>query len=299
MTKNNDPVFAAINGFPSTEALGDNLSVLANQGYDGITVVADDTQQTEQTRDELNTLTSQHPFTLLLTGAKRNPGEKRNAIASSLQLEEYGDAILHFIDGDMQVIPSEQPAAKIREHLGNPNVGMGGGLVLTAEGDQSMFNYGPVFSFKSGISALKQARAEKILKERGGRAAGTYRDEQAKWLEGWPDTTTRPKGWPATVNEGGMQRTRTGADTAWVHEGNLFITANNLRRGGYFASTPIHEVQGLGVELRKQGMTTVFDPEIAVKHRGPEKPIGNLATNLASTALLAAKHGVFRYIYGS
>jgi|GEM_PF-2098345 len=297
MSRNHDPVFAAIPGVGSPEALEDALSVLSHQDYDDILIRQTD-EPTDEVRDAISDLSDRYSFSYVTGFHPTTPGEARNELASyaTSKVGSYGDAILHFIDPDMRVMQHETPARRIRDHLSDPEVGMGGGLVLTAEGNQSMYNYGPVFSLKSGIGALKQAKAERILKEHSGREAGKYRDKQGSWLYGWPDTTTRPEPWPAVINERQM---RTSSDTAWVHEGNLFIQASNLRRGGGFEKTGIHEVQGLGVQLRKQGLKVVFDPHIAVKHRGPEKPIGNLAKNLAATALLAGKHGVFRYIKDS
>ena len=268
------PIVAAVPNFNMAESLRRLLPQVLAQGYDGVFVLDD--ASTDHSVDVVNEYSSD--VKMVRSTQNRGAGANRNQI-----IDQVGDeAIIHFIDADMDLKTTETPsvARQVIGHYAQRGVGVIGGLVTLTDGGQEYCNYGAVFSLWGNLSSNLPRMVEQS-KTRP-RLAHALSKVSAVTTSRWPNVLEPPVPAPAY----------------WVHEGNMLISAGLFRSvGGYDAHMRHHEVQDLAIRLAKRGIKTQFDPSIHVVHqhidvRGKSR---NKWAREASRYLIR-KHGLYRFL---
>lgn len=268
------PVVAAIPNFNMAESLRRLLPQVLAQRYDGVYVLDD--ASTDHSLDVVREFGSD--VQMVRSSENRGAGANRNQI-----IDQVGDdAIIHFIDADMDLKTAETPsvARQVIDHYAARGAGVVGGLVTLADGGQEYCNYGVVFSLWGNLSS-NVPRLVGRLKTRP-RLARALHNATVVTTSRWPNVLEPPSPAPAH----------------WVHEGNMLIRSGLFRSiGGYDAQMRHHEVQDLAIRLRKRGVRTQFDPSIHVVHqhidvRGKDR---NRWAREASRYLIR-KHGLYRFL---
>ena len=268
------PVVAAIPNFNMAESLRRLIPQVMAQRYDAVYVLDD--ASTDHSVDVVNEFGSD--VTMVQSPENRGAGANRNQI-----IDRVGDqAIIHFIDADMDLKTAETPtiARQVIDQYAERGVGVVGGLVTLVDGGQEYCNYGAVFSLWGNLSS-NVPRAIDRLKAKP-RLARALRKATSVTSSRWPNLLEPPAPSPA----------------CWVHEGNMLILSGLFRSiGGYDSRLRHHEVQDLAIRLRQQGVKTQFDPRIHVVHqhidvRGKNR---NKWARDASRYLIR-KHGLYRFL---
>jgi N-acetylglucosaminyl-diphospho-decaprenol L-rhamnosyltransferase len=244
------------------------------QSYDKVFVLDDNSS--DDTVEAVRTFGSD--VTLVRSAQNRGAGANRNQIIDHVD----DDAIIHFIDADMQLETPESPivARELMARYAARGVGLVGGLVRRADGSQELDNYGAVFSLWGNTTALVQLLIDR-LRHRP-RLARAVRQLTAPVVGDWPNVLAPPEPSPAY----------------WVHEGNMLVYSGLFRLiGGYDPALREHEIQDLAIRLEKQGVRRQFDPSIRVTHtevdvRGKYR---QRSVNHAALYLLR-KHGTLRFL---
>ena len=268
------PLVAAIPNFNMAESLRRLIPQVLAQGYDGVFVLDD--ASTDHSVDVVNEYG--RDVRMVRSARNRGAGANRNQIIDHVADE----AIVHFIDADMDLKTAETPsvARQMIDHYSERGVGVVGGLVTLADGGQEYCNYGAVFSLWGNLSSnlprmIDHAKAKPRL-------ARALSNVSAVMTPRWPNVLEPPAPAPAY----------------WVHEGNMLIAAGLFRSlGGYDPRLRHHEVQDLAIRLAKRGVRTQFDPRIHVVHqhidvRGKSR---NKWAREASRYLIR-KHGLYRFL---
>lgn len=122
--------------------------------------------------------------------------------------------------------------------------------MLDKSGRQTAWNYGTRMSPYSSLRAGTVAALEGI-RENHPRFGATIRKALTGMLKDWPNPDTPP----------------TERLTFWVSEANLAIQAATLRRlGGFDEKLREHEIQDLAIRSNALGLTSRFNPAVAVTH---------------------------------
>lgn len=231
------PVVAAIPNFNMANQLKRLLPQVIAQHYDAVYVLDD-----ASTDGSKQVVTSFGPQVTLVAGEQNlSSSGNRNRILGVL----HEPAIIHFIDADVE-LDSQNIPETIRGIMSDPRIGLGGGLVVSPEGRQSIWNYGPGFSVYSGMTAALQAYIEPPKHPKLGRL---LRHATPYLLSEWPDTTRPPQARP----------------TFWVHEANMFMRSDIFAKlGGFDIHVREHDIQDLAIRVQKAGLITMFDPAVAV-----------------------------------
>jgi GT2 family glycosyltransferase len=268
------PVVAAIPNFNMAESLRRLIPQVLAQGYDGVYVLDD--ASTDHSADVVNEYGSE--VRLVQSAQNRGAGANRNQI-----IDQFDDeAIIHFIDADMDLKSSETPsmARQLINKYEHRGIGVIGGLVTRADGGQEYCNYGAVFSLWGNVSS-NGPRAIDRLRARP-RLARAVRRATAATMTRWPNVLEPPAPAPAY----------------WVHEGNMLILSSLFRSvGGYDSTLRHHEVQDLAIRLANRGIKTQFDPRIHVVHQHIDVRGKNRSKwEHEATRYLIRKHGLLRFL---
>ena len=268
------PVVAAIPNFNMADSLRQLIPQVLAQRYDGVYVLDD--ASTDHSADVVNEYGSE--VRLVQSAENRGAGANRNQI-----IDHVGDeAIIHFIDADMDLRTAETPAVarQVVDQYTHRGIGVVGGLVTHLDGGQEYCNYGAVFSLWGNFSS-NGPRVIDRLRARP-RLARAVRRATAVTMTRWPNVLEPPVPAPAY----------------WVHEGNMLIPSSLFRSvGGYDSTLRHHEVQDLAIRLAKRGIKTQFDPRIHVVHQHIDVRGKNRNKwEHEATRYLIRKHGLFRFL---
>jgi GT2 family glycosyltransferase len=268
------PVVAAIPNFNMAESLRQLIPQVLAQGYDGVYVLDD--ASTDHSADVVNGYGSD--VRLVRSAQNRGAGANRNQIIDQVADE----AIIHFIDADMDLRTSETPsvARQLIDKYEHRGIGVVGGLVTRADGGQEYCNYGAVFSIWGNLSSNGPRVIDRLRAKP--RLARAVRRATAATMTRWPNVLEPPAPAPAY----------------WVHEGNMLIPSSLFRSvGGYDSTLRHHEVQDLAIRLAKRGIKTQFDPQIHVVHQHIDVRGKNRRKwEHEATRYLITKHGLFRFL---
>lgn len=268
------PVVAAIPNYNMGSNLRKLLPQVSAQRYDGIFVLDD--ASTDHSVDVVSGFGDE--VKLVRSPENRGAGANRNQIIDHVGNE----AIIHFIDADMELETAETPtvARELVERYANRGVGLIGGLVSRVDGGQEYCNYGAVWSLWGNSTAILQLVIDRLREKP--RLANAIQRVAAPIMSDWPNVLE-----PAAP-----------APAYWVHEGNMLVYSSLFRSvGGYDPMLRSHENQDLAIRLEKLGIKRQFDPSIRVVHhhidvRGKNR---NKWANKAAL-YLTRKHGLFRFV---
>ena len=268
------PVVAAIPNYNMADSLRKLLPQVLAQSYDGVYVLDDGS--TDDTVDVVGSFGG--GVTLVRSPRNKGAGANRNQIIDHVD----DDAIIHFIDADMDLQTPQSPtvAREVVARYADRGVGLIGGLVSRLDGSQELDNYGAVFSLWGNSTALIQLLIDRIRARP--RLAGAIRKALAPLLGQWPNILEPPVASPAY----------------WVHEGNMLVHSGLFKAvGGYDPALREHEIQDLAIRLERMGVKRQFDPSISVVHREVDVRGGNRQRSVNKAALyLLRKHGLLRFV---
>ena len=268
------PVVAAIPNYN----MGDNLRRLLPQAlaqnYDTVFVLDD--ASTDHSVDVVSEFGDE--VKLVRSRENRGAGANRNQVIDHV----VGDAIIHFIDADMELATRETPvvARELVARYAGRGVGLIGGFVGRVDGGQEPYNYGPVLSLWQTFTAPFPLIIQLL---RGApRPAGAMQRVVAPMMRDWPNVIAPPVPAPAY----------------WLHEGNMLVHSRLFRSvGGYDPMLRHHEIQDLAIRLEKMGIKRQFDPSIRVVHHHINVRGVNRYKWISKGALyLIRKHGLFRFL---
>jgi GT2 family glycosyltransferase len=249
MKRAHPPVIAAIPVYNMAGSLAELLPEVLAQGYDAVYVL-DDCSADDSVR-----VAEQLAGVQVIKGNKNvGAGNNRNRIFQAKN--QWPDAIIHFLDADVQLISKDNPAV-IRGIFADSAIGVAGGLIVDTKGVQSAYNFGPRPSVSSSITIWPQVWAHFVSRH--------FRKQNPRRL---PPTWRR---WPSIFAK------PVARDTFYVCEGNMCIPMKLLMQfGGFDPALREHESQDLAYKVAKAGLKTRFDPELAVRHlaidvRGPKR----------------------------
>lgn len=268
------PVVAAIPNFNMAENLRNLIPQVLAQRYDGVFVLDD--ASTDHSVDVVGEYGGD--VKVVRSPENRGAGANRNQI-----IDQVGDeAIIHFIDADMDLKTAETPAVarQVIDRYADRGVGVVGGLVTRLDGGQEYCNYGAVFSLWGNFTSNGPRLIDR-LRDKPRLARAVHR-AAAPTMTGWPNVLEPPAPAPAY----------------WVHEGNMLVLAGTFRSvGGYDSKLRHHEVQDLAIRLEKRGIKTQFDPSIQVVHQHIDVR-GKNRNKWAheATQYLIRKHGLYRFL---
>lgn len=267
------PVVAAIPNYNMAGSLGKLLPEILAQGYDRVFVLDD-----ASTDHSVDVVSEFAEVDLVRSPENRGAGANRNQI-----IDHVGDdAIIHFIDADVDLVTAEIPtvARDVLARYAGQGVGLVGGLVSQLDGSQFPYNYGAVYSLWGNLSSncpriVDRLRAKPRLAEFMQRVLGPI-------MTDWPNVLAPP----------------TAAPVYWVSEANMLVYSSVFRSvGGYDPRLRSHEIQDLAIRLENMQIKRQFDPSIEVVHnhidvRGKNR---NKWENKAMLYLIR-KHGLFRFL---
>lgn len=268
------PVVAAIPNFNMAESLRQLIPQILAQRYDSVYVLDD--ASTDHSADVVNEYRGEVRF--VQSKENRGAGANRNQIIDQVG----GEAVIHFIDADMDLRTPETPsvARQVIDQYAHQGIGVVGGLVSRVGGGQEYCNYGAVFSLWGNLSS-NVPRVIDRLRARP-RMARAVQRATAVTMTRWPNVLEPPAPAPAY----------------WVHEGNMLILSGVFRTvGGYDSTLRHHEVQDLALRLEKRGIKTQFDPRIQVVHQHIDVRGKNRNRwERDATRYLIRKHGLRRFL---
>ena len=266
-------VVAAIPNYNMGHHLRKLLPQVLRQGYDRVFVLDDGS--TDDSVDVIGEFGDD--VTMVRTPKNRGCTFNRNQI-----IDHVGDdELIHFIDADMDLGTSDIAAVArdLAARYAGSGVGAIGGLVSRTDGSQEPYNYGPVFSLKTNLTALPPLIDR--VRERP-RTARALEYLSTPVMKDWPNVLKRPA--PASAY--------------WLHEGNLLIHSGVYRSiGGYDVRLRNHGAQDLAIRLAQKGVRRQFDPSIQVIHhyidvRGHKRK----RQQFDSLRYLVRKHGFVRFL---
>jgi GT2 family glycosyltransferase len=268
------PVVAAIPNYN----MGDNLRVLLPQvlaqHYDDIFVLDD--ASTDHSVDVVNEFGGE--VKLVRSGENRGAGANRNQI-----IDHVGDeAVIHFIDADMELQTSETAAIArdVVARYADQRVGLIGGLVSRADGSQEPDNYGAVCSLWGNLTSNLPLIIDHLRGKP--RLAAAIQKLTAPIARDWPNVLEPPAA----------------ASAYWIHEGNMLVHSSLFKSiGGYDPVMRCHEIQDLVIRLEKMAVKRQFDPSIKVVHHHIDVR-GKNRRKWANKSMLylIRKHGLYRWL---
>lgn len=243
----NLPVVAAIPNFNMGEQLGPLLSELAQQNYNDIFVLDD--ASTDGSREVVEDFNHGDGVHFVGSSENRGAGPTRNLIINALGYE----ALIHFLDADIKIRTQNMPEV-IREIMPYRPVGFIGGLALTPEGTQNVWNYGPRQGLRADIGSAIQMKIESIAKTNTEKAINV-RHRFSELLRDWPNQFVEP-----------VRR-----QVFWNIEQNLVVQSDVFSKVGGFSDTlREHEIQELAIRLHNLDLPRYFDPAISVQHKNEQ-----------------------------
>jgi GT2 family glycosyltransferase len=268
------PVVAAIPNYNMGDYVARLLPQVLAQGYQRVFVLDD--ASTDHSVDVIREFGDS--VTLLRSPINQGAGRNRNQI-----IDQVDDGtLIHFIDADMDLCTTDTAAvaAKVFARHAADGAGVIGGLVRRADGTQEPYNYGPVFSLRTHLTAGFPPAIDRVRARP--RLAGALSRVSHPAMKAWPKILETPVPVP----------------TYWVHEGNMLIEARVFRAlGGYDPRIREHEAQDLAVRLERLGVNRYFDPSIEVIHHHVDVRGRFRGSKQWGAALyLIRKHGVRRWL---
>jgi glycosyltransferase involved in cell wall biosynthesis len=269
-------VVAAIPNYNMGHHLRKLLPQVLRQGYDRVFVLDDGS--TDDSVDVISEFGDD--VTMVRTPQNRGCTFNRNQIIDHVD----DDELIHFIDADMDLGTSDIAAVArdLAARYAGSGVGAIGGLVSRTDGSQEPYNYGPVFSLKTNLTALPPLIDR--VRERP-RTARALEYLSTPVMKDWPNVLKMPAPAPAY----------------WLHEGNLLIHSGVYKSiGGYDVKLRNHGAQDLAIRLAQKGVRRQFDPSIQVIHhyidvRGRKRK----KQQFDSLRYLVRKHGYVRFVTAS
>lgn len=266
-------VIAAIPNYNMGHHLRRLLPQVLRQGYDRVFVLDDGS--TDDSVDIVNGFSGD--VTLVRAPENRGCTANRNQIIDHVD----DDSLIHFIDADMDLETPDiaSVARDVAARYADRGVGAVGGLVSRVDGSQEPYNYGPVFSLRTHLTAIPPF-VDHVRKNP--RLTKAIRRVALPGEKRWPNVLQAP----------------VPTETYWLHEGNMLIYSNVFRAiGGYDPQCRAHGAQDLAIRLEKHGVKRQFDPSIEVVHhyidvRGKSRK----KQQLAAMRYLIRKHGLVRWL---
>ncbi|WP_396903741.1 glycosyltransferase family 2 protein [Mycolicibacterium phlei] len=267
------PVVAAIPNYNMGHHLRRLLPQVLEQGYDRVFVLDDGS--TDESVDVVKEFSGE----VQLVRSPRNQGctANRNQI-----IDHVGDdELIHFIDADMDIETAQvaKVARDLAARYAERGVGAIGGLVCRVDGSQEPYNYGPVFSLTTHLTAMPPL-VDRVRKNP--LAVEAIRHVRLPGSKHWPNILEEPKPAPAY----------------WLHEGNVLIDSGVFKAiGGYDPKLRNHGGQDIAIRLEQHGVKRWFDPSIKLVHhyidvRGKKRK----KQQAESLYYLIRKHGFVRWL---
>lgn len=269
------PIVAAIPNYNMAESLRSLLPALLKQGYNHIYILDD--ASTDYSSDVVALF--ENKVTFVKSTHNGGAGAARNMILGVVK----DPTIIHFLDADIR-LDTENSAVIARKLFdGNDHIGFIGGLVKTADGRQSYWNYGERQSAVSMISSWGQSFLESI----GLRHPKTETFIRHHHL--WPGLSHRPD--PTVVPE------RTA--TFWISEANFMIRSDVFRKlGGFDTTIREHDIQTLAMSAQENGYINYFDPSICVTHLAVNvRKYFRPGAIISAEFYLAKKYGLRKWLF--
>jgi GT2 family glycosyltransferase len=266
--KNRPAVVAAIPNYNMADSLSDLLPQILEQGYDEVFVMDDNS--TDHSRD----VVEEYGNDVWFLHGDNNVGSaaNRNRVIGALG----GEAILHFLDADMQ-LESERTPEVIQDIMEDHNLAFVGGLVKDTDGLQLPWNYGPRQGLHSDMHAWLQAYVGNLAHKDYEKASKLHK-HLGKFLSAWPNLFEEP-----------VQR-----KVFWTSEANMIINSRRFESiGGFDPHLREHEIQDLSVRFNNIGLPREFNPLISAVHRAiVTRPDHRLCEMAKAEYYIAKKHGV-------
>lgn len=270
------PVVAAIPNFNMGQQLPTLLSEISAQNYADIFVLDD--ASTDGSYAVIEDFNRGHDGVNFVAGTEnRGAASARNRIIDALGYR----AIIHFIDADTRLITQDVPSV-VSEIMPKESVGFIGGLALTPEGNQNVWNYGPRQGLRGDISALIQTKIEALVTSNPNQGRA-LRMKYQKLLADWPDPFSTP-----------MRR-----QVFWNIEQNLLISSEVFKTaGGFDSRLREHEIQDLAIRLHKLGLKRYFDPSLIIQHKNEQnvRDYNRTTAMLRAEAYIARKQGLRNWL---
>ena len=269
------PVVAAIPNFNMGQQLATLLPELAEQDYADVFILDDaSTDGSREVVEDFNHGSGVH----FVAGAEnKGAGPTRNLIIGALGY----DAIIHFLDADI-TLETERIPEVVHDVMPSEPVGFVGGLALTPEGTQSVWNYDPRQGLRGDIGANIQSAIERNVTNNPEKAKA-IRKRFSGLLEDWPDPFSEPV------------RRR----IFWNIEQNLLVSSDVFEEvGGFDEKLREHEIQDLAIRLHNMGLKRYFDPSISVRHKNEQnvREYNRLAAMFRAEAHIARMQGFRNWI---
>jgi GT2 family glycosyltransferase len=266
------PVVAAIPNYNMADSLSALIPDLLEDEYDQIFVLDDASTD--------HSLEIAHSFgkevTPIAGHENIGSGGNRNRIIGRLGYE----AIIHFIDADMQ--PETRNMPEIANEVMNSrlNIGFVGGLVRHLNGMQHEFNYGPRQCLRNDASVPLHLKVLS-LGEKHPELEQTIR-EKVKALHPWPN--------PRNVQP--LRR------IFWASEANMLISSKIFEAlGGYDPNLRDHDIQDLAIRSHKSRLASYYTPDFGALHTAVQVRNGNRTSSMFRAELyIARKHGLLSWI---
>ena len=266
------PVIAAIPNYNMGEQLNELLPSLLSSGYDEVYVLDDGS--IDDSREITQSISSDIHF---VSGKEnKGAGANRNRVLSVLGHE----ATIHFLDADI-TLETDRSAEVVAEAIPKEPFGFLGGLALTQDGIQSVWNYGPRQSLWSDAGAVVQNYLESMLTSNPEKASD-LREKFSVLLRDWPNPLAEPVRRPVF----------------WAIEQNLVVNSKTLSElGGFDESLREHEIQDLAIRMAHRGLKRYFDPSFVTTHKEVEvRNYNRRLEMLKAEYSIARKHGFKQWL---
>jgi GT2 family glycosyltransferase len=241
------PVVAAIPNYNMGEQLVALLPELAQQDYADVFVLDDDS--TDGSREIVEGFNHGSGVHFVAGAENKGAGPTRNLVIGALGYK----AIIHFLDADI-TLRTERIPEVVHDIMPSEPIGFVGGLALTPQGTQSVWNYGPRQGLRGDVGAPIQMKIETLVTsdpEKG----EALRKRFERLLVDWPDPFSEP-----------VRR-----QVFWNIEQNLLISSDVFAEvGGFNDTLREHEIQDLAIRLYNRGLSRWFDPSISVQHKNEQ-----------------------------
>lgn len=241
------PVVAAIPNYNMGQQLATLLPELAQQDYADVFILDDaSTDGSREVVEDFNHGSGVH----FVAGAEnKGAGPTRNLIIGALGYK----AVIHFLDADI-TLKTERIPEVAQDIMPSKAVGFVGGLALTPEGTQSVWNYGPRQGLRGDMGAPIQMKIEPLVTTDPEKAK-SIRQRFERLLVDWPNPFAEP----------------TRRRVFWNIEQNLLMQSDVFAEvGGFNDTLREHEIQDLAIRLYDKGLARWFDPSIAVQHKNEQ-----------------------------
>lgn len=271
MVKSRLPVVAVIPAHNSAVSIQPLLDELIRQDYDDIYVIDDASD--DGTVKIVRSYKSK--VKLIENNENVGSGANRNRIIGRVD-----NAILHFIDADMQLLSKNTP--DILRGLDWPdNTSFISGMVRNPDGSQNPFNYGPRPHI---ITSLLVGGLQFLIWQIGMifRPLGVFLRKIFNFLlHNYPKIYATPRS----------------RRVYWAAESNLAIKSNLFERhGGYDPRFKYSEIEDFALRLHRDGYHGQFDPRIDAVHASTDNLLKSGKKRLKARKQFIKKHGLLVHI---